>query len=57
VHELSLVLGDSFFLPGFRARGFPVLPPVPCSLLDGKKGVSGSSPERPHGGSRVRPLL
>jgi len=38
VHELSLVLGDSFFLRGFRAHGFPVLPPVPCSLLDGKKG-------------------
>ena len=27
------------------ARGFPALPAVPASLLDGKEGVSGSSPE------------
>jgi hypothetical protein len=31
-------------LRGFRARGFPVLPSVPLSLLDGKEGVDGSSP-------------
>ena len=37
--------GDSFFLRGFCARGFPALPAVPVSLLDGKEGVSGSSPE------------
>ena len=27
-----------------RARGFPRLPAVPASLLDGKEGVNGSSP-------------
>jgi hypothetical protein len=32
-------------LRDFRARGFPALPAVPASLLDGKEGVSGSSPE------------
>ena len=37
--------GDSFRLRGFRARGFPALPAVPASSLDGKEGVSGSSPE------------
>ena len=36
---------DSFFLRGFRARGFPAVPAVPASSLDGKEGVSGSSPE------------
>src|SRR5581483_5728402 len=35
---------DSFFLRGFRARGFPVVPAAPSSLLDGKEGVDGSSP-------------
>ena len=30
---------DSFFLRGFRARGFPSLPAVPASSLDGKEGV------------------
>jgi hypothetical protein len=30
--------GDSFFLRGFRARGFPVVPAVPLSSLDGKEG-------------------
>jgi hypothetical protein len=36
--------GDSFVLRGFRARGFPALPALPASLLDGKEGVDGSSP-------------
>src|SRR6476619_3912845 len=35
---------DSFFLRGFRARGFPPVPALPSSLLDGKEGVDGSSP-------------
>jgi hypothetical protein len=35
---------DSFFLRGFRARGFPALPALPASSLDGKEGVDGSSP-------------
>src|SRR5207253_2854303 len=30
--------GDSFFLRDFRARGFPALPAVPASLLDGNGG-------------------
>jgi hypothetical protein len=30
---------DSFFLRGFRARGFPTLPPLPGSSLNGKEGV------------------
>ncbi len=29
---------DCFFLRGFRARGFPRLPSVPASSLDGKEG-------------------
>jgi hypothetical protein len=33
-----------FFLCGFRARGFPTLPALPASSLDGKEGVDGSSP-------------
>jgi hypothetical protein len=32
-------------LRGFRAGGFPAVPSPPASLLDGKEGVSGSSPE------------
>jgi hypothetical protein len=36
---------ESSFLLVFRARDFPALPAVPASLLDGKEGVSGSSPE------------
>jgi hypothetical protein len=36
--------GDSFFLRGFRARGFPALPALPISSLDGKEAVPGSSP-------------
>jgi hypothetical protein len=35
----------SFFLRGFRARSFPPLPSLPASELNGKEGVSGSSPE------------
>jgi hypothetical protein len=35
---------DSSFLRCFGARGFPTLPSVPTSLLDGKEGVDGSSP-------------
>ena len=35
---------ESVFLRVFRARGFPALPSVPASLLDGKEGVDGSSP-------------
>src|SRR6476646_2198269 len=35
---------DPFFLRGFRARGFPPVPALPSSLLDGKEGVDGSSP-------------
>src|SRR5215831_6996235 len=35
---------EPFFLRGFRGRGFPGLPAVPGSLLDGKEGVDGSSP-------------
>src|SRR5262245_60580257 len=35
---------DSFFMRGFRTRGFPALPALPASLLDGKEGVDGSSP-------------
>jgi hypothetical protein len=31
-------------LRGFRARGFPDVPAVPSSSLDGKEGVDGSSP-------------
>jgi hypothetical protein len=34
----------SFFLRGFRARGFPRVPAPPSSALDGKEGVDGSSP-------------
>jgi hypothetical protein len=30
--------GVCFFLRGFRARGFPLVPAVPVSLLDGKEG-------------------
>jgi hypothetical protein len=50
--------GDSFFLPGFRARGFPSVPAVPASSLDGKEGVDGSSPSEgsaktPHVGAFV----
>src|SRR5205823_8859026 len=53
--------GDSFFLRDFRARGFPAVPAVPASLLDGKEGVDGSSPSEgsakaPHvGASSFRP--
>jgi hypothetical protein len=36
---------DSFRLRDLRARGLPPLPAVPDSSLDGKEGVSGSSPE------------
>jgi hypothetical protein len=36
--------GDSFFVRGFRARGFPGVPAFPVSPLDGKEGVGGSSP-------------
>jgi hypothetical protein len=36
--------GVSFFLRGFRARGFPGVPALPSPLLDGKEGVDGSSP-------------
>jgi hypothetical protein len=32
-------------LRGFRARGFPAVPAPPALSLDGKEGVSGSSPE------------
>src|SRR6476646_9924231 len=35
---------DPFFLRGFRARGFPPVPALPSSSLDGKEGVNGSSP-------------
>jgi hypothetical protein len=35
---------DSFDLRDLRAHGFPRLPSVPFSLLDGKEGVDGSSP-------------
>jgi hypothetical protein len=34
--------GDSFFLRGFRARGFPVVPAVPASLLDGNEAQTGT---------------
>jgi hypothetical protein len=43
---------DSFDLRDLRARGFPRLPSVPFSLLDGKEGVDGSSPS---GGSAKAP--
>ena len=36
---------DALSLRGYRARGFPAVPAVPASLLDGKEGISGSSPE------------
>ncbi len=36
--------GDSSFLRGSRARGFPAVPALPASSLDGKEGVDGSSP-------------
>jgi hypothetical protein len=36
--------GDSSFLRGFRARGFPRLPALPGLSLDGKAAVPGSSP-------------
>jgi hypothetical protein len=36
--------GVFFFLRGFCARGFPPVPLVPASSLDGKEGVDGSSP-------------
>jgi len=38
--------GDSFFLRGVRARGFPALPAVPFSLLDGKEGATVRVPQR-----------
>jgi hypothetical protein len=43
---------ESSFLVVFRAPDFPALPAVPASLLDGREGVSGSSPEE---GFRVCP--
>jgi hypothetical protein len=36
--------GLSFILRRFRGPGFPAVPPLPASLLDGKEGVDGSSP-------------
>jgi len=33
-------------LRDFRARGFPAVPAVPDSLLDGKERVDGSSPSK-----------
>jgi hypothetical protein len=32
----------SFVLRGFRARGFPALPSLPASSLDGKEGLNDS---------------
>ena len=40
----QLFSSDPFGLRRFRARGFPILPALPASLLDGKEGVDGSSP-------------
>ena len=48
----------SFFSRGFRARGFPAVPAVPASLLDGKEGVDGSSPsEGPLGQKNCPPFI
>jgi hypothetical protein len=38
---------------GFRARGFPALPAVPASSLDGKEGVDGSSPSELQKGQQM----
>ena len=35
---------DPYGLRRFRARGFPGVPSLPVSVLNGKEGVDGSSP-------------
>jgi hypothetical protein len=41
----SRVFGRFRLLRGFRASGFPRVPALPASLLDGTEGVDGSSLE------------
>jgi hypothetical protein len=50
-------LFDSFLFARFRARGFPALPALPASLLDGKEGSPVRVRKRALQSSRVERLF